>query len=525
MSDVTNTVTTKYVVDNRDAIRETERLARAQQKSAADAAKAMDAFSRDATAALGKVDKSIAAQEKAWAKAQKAMEEGGSTFSRAFDKAKGAADGFNRVVGLANQTLGNIKAAIDLGTTAVNLLGKAWTGLSDALGSSPQLRMMWEKSPHEQWIKMFEEKTKAAQAWSDAMQVSYFGADVDSPANMARRIASREKVAKQKEAAGFVGMRNFQQYLDAQTDAAEKFQKDWEAFQAQARPFIPKKGGGGGAVGRSPADDYRLMMAAARAMAQLQAYVAGLPGVDPTAMGVLGADYQGNAGGLGGLDWGGDRLTNAGSSLLDSVNRYSAESGIRVGGGTGVASGSVQTPTILQRMFGEADEIDRYTRAWATLEDAVTSGYEALITGSESAGAAMKRIIGQSIMAGGSRMLVLALRESAFAVAQLASGNFASAATHGKSALMFGAGAAAAGVAARALGVGGGSTAAAGASAGGSTTVSGTGGAVESGPVNRTFVIGDSFGFESPRDQARRFATYQRKTAALESVPTGVQYQ
>ena len=177
-------------------------------------------------------------------------------------------------------------------------------------------------------------------------------------------------------------------------------------------------------------------------------------------------------------------------------------------------------PSFMERMLGPVSEIDRYATAWSTFTDAATAGYMALVTGSESAGAAMKRVIAQSVAAEGSRMLVLALREGAMAVASLAGGNFAAAGSHALAAAKFGAGAAIAGVVANQLGGG-----AAGASAGaGASTPAGVTAGSEGGPITRNYIIGDSFGFETPRSQAARFALAERRTRMYEAPTEGVAY-
>jgi hypothetical protein len=144
-----------------------------------------------------------------------------------------------------------------------------------------------------------------------------------------------------------------------------------------------------------------------------------------------------------------------------------------------------------------------------------------LVTGSESFGKAAKRVIGQTIMAEGSHMLVLALREGAQAIAALATGNFAKAGAHGLAAAKFGAGAALAGVVASQLGAGGSATAAgasAGGGAGGSSTVA------DNAPRNTNIVLGHGWDDETNRQRAARFARAQRQAASYESPAAGVVY-
>ena len=200
---------------------------------------------------------------------------------------------------------------------------------------------------------------------------------------------------------------------------------------------------------------------------------------------------------------------------------YAADSAVGAFGAGGQAFNKLsEGPSFMERMLGPVSEIDRYATAWGTFTDAATAGYMALVTGSESAGAAMKRVIAQSVAAEGSRMLVLALREGAMAVASLAGGNFAAAGSHALAAAKFGAGAAIAGVVANQLGGG-----AAGASAGaGASTPAGVTAGSEGGPITRNYIIGDSFGFETPRSQAARFALAERRTRMYEAPTEGVAY-
>ena len=203
-------------------------------------------------------------------------------------------------------------------------------------------------------------------------------------------------------------------------------------------------------------------------------------------------------------------------------NGYAADSAVGAMGTGRMGVRLKEGPSFMERMLGPVSEIDRYATAWGTFTDAATAGYMALVDGSESAGAAMRRVIAQSVAAEGSRMLVLALREGAEAVAAIARGNFAAAGSHALAAAKFGAGAAIAGVVANQLGGGGSAGASAGAGATSPTGV--TAGATEGGPITRNYIIGDSFGFETPRSQAARFANAERRTRMYEAPTAGVEY-
>jgi hypothetical protein len=206
-----------------------------------------------------------------------------------------------------------------------------------------------------------------------------------------------------------------------------------------------------------------------------------------------------------------DQLGSVGDALSSTGDDLLADSNV-VG---------TKAPSFMEKLLGPVDEIHGYTDAWGTFTQAATAGYMALVSGSESAGAAMKKIIAQSIAAEGSRMLIMALREGAEAVAELAKGNFASAGTHALAAAKFGAGAAIAGVVANQLGGGGGASAGAGASASG---IGLGGGSSQPAPINRFYVIGDSYGVESPRSQNLRFRASERAALAQGPSPVGTEY-
>lgn len=180
-------------------------------------------------------------------------------------------------------------------------------------------------------------------------------------------------------------------------------------------------------------------------------------------------------------------------------------------------------PSIVERMFGPKTEIEGYKDAWSGLTDTMLAGYDAIVTGSESVGLAMKKALGGAIHAVGRKMFIRSLEETAEGVASLIF-NPAAAGQHFAAAGLFAAGSLAAGAAASALGVGGG-VGGAGRGAGASASGVGLGrGGGPVAPVNKTYIIGDSFGFMSPRDQARQFAGAQRRTRLYERDPEGVSY-
>lgn len=162
----------------------------------------------------------------------------------------------------------------------------------------------------------------------------------------------------------------------------------------------------------------------------------------------------------------------------------------------------------IESMFGSLDEINGYKTAFEGLTGAVTAGMQAWISGSESAGTAVRKFLGDYLSGVASQMAIEALKEGAAAIASIAWYDYTGAAMHAKAAAAYVAGAAAAAVAARALG-GGGSGGGASSSAGGGG--SGGGGvslaaqreqqreAMAGRQTNVTIVMGDASDDSTPR--------------------------
>lgn len=212
-----------------------------------------------------------------------------------------------------------------------------------------------------------------------------------------------------------------------------------------------------------------------------------------TAGGEANADRAAKFGGLGGIgsQWQSVALPQ---SLLDQLDKGQGE----------------LEKSAMEKIVGPIEQFDAYATAFGMVSDAASSAYEAIVTGSESAGAAIKRVIGGEVMALGKSMLVHSLQEGAWAIAELARGNLPSAATHGKAAALFLAGSVAAGVVASQLGAGGSSSvgrgnsyAAAGIGGGGGANY-GNGGGGGGSQVPVYVVLGDSFGYESERSRNQR---------------------
>lgn len=148
--------------------------------------------------------------------------------------------------------------------------------------------------------------------------------------------------------------------------------------------------------------------------------------------------------------------------------------------------------TFLEGHFGKLAEFDAYATAFTMLSGAVSASLGAWIDGSESASTAFRHFIADAIKGLAIQMSVEALKHGAYAIGNLAMGNVAGAALHGKAALGFGLGAAAAAVAARSLGTTAGDAnraSSAGASGGAGAASGGGGRGGNGGSGDRTFVL------------------------------------
>ena len=83
------------------------------------------------------------------------------------------------------------------------------------------------------------------------------------------------------------------------------------------------------------------------------------------------------------------------------------------------AMAQAKEQSFLERTFGKLEEFDRYGAAFATLKGAVTSGFNAWITGAESVGTAVRRSIAQSLGGYAIEMAGMALVAAAHGVYHL----------------------------------------------------------------------------------------------------------
>jgi hypothetical protein len=273
---------------------------------------------------------------------------------------------------------------------------------------------------------------------------------------------------------------------------AEDSWRAWVAEKAGALGSVPPakpvpkpkpnaRRGGGGSARKDPYAD-----AAASIFGDIEATSGNTSGRYSQAdLDLLGLGAEGGPNIAGPSPW---QSVTLPQSLLDQLNQAEKD----------------QEKDAMEKIVGPIKQFDEYAIGFGMVQDAATSAYEAIVTGSESAGAAMKRVVAQGIMALGKDMLVRSLQEGAWAIADLAKGNIPGAAAHAKAGAMFLAGSVAAGSIAAGLGVGGGG------GGGGYAAAGGIGGGARGageGPARNaslTVVMGDGFSDDSPRYRARR---------------------
>jgi hypothetical protein len=222
-------------------------------------------------------------------------------------------------------------------------------------------------------------------------------------------------------------------------------------------------------------------------------------------LGELGPDFDSGVGSLGMADLGGyTTQLRAGVEQSSRGGRYSDFA-------------ARQSQKKLAGMFGPIEDFNLYARAFDMLSGSVASAMDAWITGSMSAGAAIKRFIGEALRGAAIEMGVMALKHGAYAIGSLAFGDVRGAAMHGKSAAMFAGGAIAAAIGAKALGAGAEVPKPQAAPTGAGAPGGGDGG--------RTTVVvyGNDFSDDSPRKRAQIARTTVRR--GLQDAQTGIEYR
>lgn len=228
-----------------------------------------------------------------------------------------------------------------------------------------------------------------------------------------------------------------------------------------------------------------------------------LEGVDSAAMGFVPSAI-GSLGGPGGIDSMRPDMRDADlAATLAGLPDAIAELQQNV-----AAFRKAEQDTILTQIFGTPAEIDAQVEAIRLASDmfgvfstAAGEAYDVLISGSGSAMAAFQKAIAGGVAAMGKEMFVKGLSESAWAIADLARGNFAGAAGHGEAAAAFFGGAIVAGVTANALGYG--SSGASPAAGGGAPSVlSGRRDVTPAEPSTINVYVGSEWASLSAQDQA-----------------------
>lgn len=203
------------------------------------------------------------------------------------------------------------------------------------------------------------------------------------------------------------------------------------------------------------------------------------------------------------LDKKGDAVDE--QSILDNFNKMQAQDAV-----TQKALAYKANDTMLEKTFGKVGDFDLYKKAFEGMTSAVGTMYDAIVSGSEPAAQAVKKAIGASVDAVGKQMAIESLKEAAYAIGDVAIGDFAGAASHATAAAEFAAGAVIAGVVAHELGAGSSTTPTSGSGSSGSSSSSG-GSSSTPAPAAATppvIVIGDSFANDTARMRQTKAQKY-----------------
>ncbi len=158
--------------------------------------------------------------------------------------------------------------------------------------------------------------------------------------------------------------------------------------------------------------------------------------------------------------------------------------------------------TALERMVGPVEDFDMYGQLFNTLADSMGEAFEALVTGSESAGTAMKKMIGTGMMATAKQLFVEGIKHQVLAIGSLAGEDYKGFVLHQTAAAKSFAGALIVGGIAGGLG-GSGSTGGGGGRSASAPSYEGPRSGSYKGGSNVTIVYGDQFADDSPRNRQR----------------------
>ncbi len=197
--------------------------------------------------------------------------------------------------------------------------------------------------------------------------------------------------------------------------------------------------------------------------------------------------------------------------LLDARNKLSTDSwNERLG------KEQASDRSFLEKTFGKPEEFELYKSAFEGLTGAVSTGFDAWLSGSDSAGEAVKKFLATYLKQTATHAAVEGLVEVAHGIGSLASYNYPAAALHFAAAAKWGLVAVAAGAGAVALGSQSGS--AAGGAKG--SAPKGGGGSSSGGSGSQAIIVyGDSFADDGPR--ARQVKAKQLVEKALGSTQAG----
>lgn len=169
---------------------------------------------------------------------------------------------------------------------------------------------------------------------------------------------------------------------------------------------------------------------------------------------------------------------------------------------------SDQSQSVLRSMFGDPAEINLYASGLDMLKESGVAAFQAMMTGSESAGAAFKKMLASNMMGLASEMFGKSIYHGAMALGSLAMLDGRGAAMHGAAAGKYAAGAVLLGGIAASMGAGAGaSSSVASGSAGSSlpaTASAGIAAPAGSSGNNVTVLVGDDFADDSPRKRQQR---------------------
>ena len=465
---------------------------------------------RDATRGFGNLDRAIGAVSLDLEKMQAEARQTESLLRRLADQASGGMRNLGRAFGDSIGGINRMADALGPWNQALELGGKAIDfakeGLAAYAKTSPQARAEVEKLEKE-----FSSLKQSVMAATGEMTVALLKPipSIDELQKRTERLNNewRSFIFTGRFGGGSDAVTGFNQMTDA---VRQMFARDtWNTFSVEEALGKFKDG-----MNESRVATERARVEAARWRAEFAAMQANEP--RNLAARSFAPDSVNTGISMGMLDQRAElnALIEQQRNLATGADRYAEFTGGR-------------SQSMLEAVFGPIEEIDLYRQSleavgavFNAFTDAVGAGYEALVTGAEPVGQAMKKAAAASMLAAGKASAIDAIREGALAAGQLAWGNVPSATLHAQSAALHAAVALTAGVAANALGSGGGGGGAGALPAGRGSSASGGGGSGGGNTTTVTNIIitGSDHADESPRMKQRNaqrlFALAEQKTSA-----------